>query len=316
MPELNDRKNFQGVIFIFLYCLIGSLTYNLVSDFEQGFDPIKLLFYNFLFSAVFFNAFSISRIKRFIEKLKQYKYLVLKINLATAGAWMTTFYALKYEQPAIIVAIIFGFIPGFNLLMTMKKDGVNSVPTSDKIFAGLISSIVVAIICYAIMQSLPMSLSQQVEVILAITFAIIAVISTILCMVYMKALSTAGFSANQVMAMRFFIIILISSIFVINSSIAFSITFVEFSKILFIAALSVIIPLFLFQKGVERTTPITISFIMPLQPIFTYLIQMSSLCHQLSLTLFILIMMLTVLILMSAIFKSHATYRADRSIRP
>lgn len=82
-------------MFAFLYCLTSATSLILVSRYVQDFNPAKLIFYNFLFTAIFFIALTLPKLLQTINLIKENFMLVFLINIATIAAWITTFYSLK-----------------------------------------------------------------------------------------------------------------------------------------------------------------------------------------------------------------------------
>lgn len=303
----NHYKNVYGIIYAFLYCLMSAISMVLIGHYEQNISPFKLSFYTFLIAALFFNVLVVPKYAQFANKIKPHDKLILLINIATVTAWITTFYSLKFVEPSVVIAIIFGIIPVASILFSLKQASVKNLHKQDVLFAALIALVVTMIIVYYVFVSYHLPIAIRYPIYLSLFLAVVSGVGTAWCMVYMKALSLHGFSAMQVMSMRFFLMIFLTALLMWHDQMTFSLNRADFLIVTLVAFLTAILPLFLFQKGIENTTPVNISFIMPLQPVITYALQMIEGRFNLSLPLLSLIILLSITILISAYYKTHRT---------
>lgn len=303
-----QNKNLLGIILVFIYCVTSSLSLVIVSSYEQHFDPVKLAFYTFLVAVLFFNFISIGRLKENCRLAWRHKKIIVALNIATVVAWIPVFYSLKYIAPVIVLGIIFGVIPVAVVLLSLKQGGLKLIAKADIFFAGMLALVVACIIAVYLNSIVSESSLMRLHAYIALSFAMAVGIGTACCLGYMKSLSSAGFSTIQIMSIRFYLLLLVAAITVGGSHLSFVITRVEFYEILLLAALTVVIPIFFLQKGLEFTSPVNVSFIVPLQLVITYGIQTVEARVRLPLLLVVLLGALTSIILVSAYYKSRRIY--------
>lgn len=303
MPK--TQNHLLGITLGFLYCLTSAVSLIMVNHYEQSFSPTKLLFYSFFITALIFIGLMIPKFKSTIHASKKYIMTIVLLNITTAAAWITTFYSLKYINPAIVIGIIFGTIPIANLIISALTRGESNITKKDTLFAIIIFLIITALISrYLIHVSHTINHTTDTLIYLSLAFCMIAGFGTASCIVYMKKLSIIHFSTTQIMSVRFLLITILSAGLMWISHISFSLSIDELIKIIFVVLLTTVLPLFLFQKSVEYTTATNLSFIIPLQPVITYAIQWIQGTFHLSFPLFFLTILLSITIIVSAAFKA------------
>lgn len=308
MQHLVKNRNLTGIILVFLYCLTSAFSVIVVSQYEQTFNPLKLTLYNFLFAAIFFNCLALPRMSQLITQIKNNKRLFWIINIASVLAWLPLFYSLKYLEPAVVMAIVFGLIPIASLLFSLQKVGLKSLNKQDIIFVLLIAFVVAMLIAVYLYDLQNISTTGKYHIYSSLLLTVVAGIGTAWVVANMKALNVQGFSTIQVMAMRFYLMVALSAILVGYLNISFTFTMQQFVAIVIITFLTIILPLFLLQKGAERTDPVNVGFILPLQPLIIYGYQMFEGRFHPSLGIFILLIILGSIIITSAYVKIKHIY--------
>lgn len=304
-----NQNNPKGIFLALLYCITSAFSLILVNRYEQHLEPITLLFYNFSITAFVFIVFVAPKSRVTTALSKKNFSSVVWVNMATIFAWMPVFYSLKYLDPAIVIGIIFGTIPIASIVIGKLTQQENTIARLDLVFALLILSIL-GLMSYDVIHHATNATADPIALSLALAF--LAGCGTAWCVQRMKKLNSVGFSATQVMAVRFFGIIIFSIIFLWVKHAPFLLSIKECGQVLTIVLLSAVLPLYLLQKGIEYTTPVTVSFILPLQPLITYVLQWWQGEFHLSFALFALIMSLSAIILVSAFFKAKQVWAIAR----
>lgn len=294
-----------GAIFTFLYCLTTSFSLVIVSHYEQNFSPIKLIFYNFFFTTLFFTPFIITHIKQIKQLIANNKHLVFQANIATAISWISAFFSLKYIEPTIVVAVVFGLQPSVTLLLMLKNKELGIIKKQDYYFGLLITLLVIAVIVYHIFNlNFHLSTQEFYSYLGALLLAVLGGISTTYITFCTKKMYSKGFSSVQTIALRFYLLLIIASFLFYNSNLSLRITELEFTEILAISIISVMLPIYFIQKSVQYTNPLNISLITPLLPALTYILQLIYLKISLTKPMLFLIFLLSGTIFISAIVKN------------
>lgn len=293
------ENHLSGIFLILLYCATSALSLVLVGCYECHFNPLKLAFYNFLFSAVYFGLIAGCNSGQFKALVINNKVLCLAINIATVFAWLTLFYALKYIQPAVLMGIAYSVIPITTTVISIRQ----GIKGQDCFFAGLLCIVLVGMIHFYLRMSYAITPTLIDQIYLSLFLGITTGVGTACCVLLMKRLSTVGFNTTQVMAVRFYAMFILSAVLMLVLNISFSVNIKELIEIAAITLITIILPLFLFQKGIERTSPVNVAFIMPLQPVITYGLQMIENRLHLSYELLVYILLLSSIIILSAFIK-------------
>lgn len=303
-------RNTQGILLALLYCIFNAIATTQVSHMQHHFSPLKLIFYNIIIMLVFFSAIILFKRSAPLPTKIPFRYVVF-INITSALAWICGVYSLQWIAPAMMIAIGFGLQPLFTCLLQRFFSDPPRPRLQINRFVWIISGLVIVLMAvYADEQ-----LSKPVY---GFTLAIGLFLSTIsglgsaCSFLYVKRLSHYGASASRILTLRYILLLVLTFIFLqCCSSAGFNASFDELLRAAFITFTYLIIPILCIQKALEYTSLTVISFIVPLQPVLTYGLQMHYLNQSLSHLTSLLLVLLSLAIIIGAWINSHTSLPED-----
>lgn len=303
----SKNKDFLGISLAVFYNLFTCLSCIVVSEFEQNFSPIILIFYNFLFAFILFTLIAAPRFRQTFTLLRKNKKAVLQANIVTLLAWLPAFFCVKYIMPIVVIMIIFGLIPLLTLILPADRRGWQPTTKQDMFFAGLTAALVVVVIIYNTLAIQDLSSMVKIkEYIVAMLFILIGAIGNAAILTTSKNLNVLGFSTTQIMSVRFYALVIGASIAMSLSHLSLAVTHAELLRIGMIFIISVALPITFAQLSINLTSPLYISFVDTLQPILAFCIQSLYWQKVLPTSLFILAAAITLSAVAYSYFKTRS----------
>ncbi len=209
----------------------------------------------------------------FSGKLKGLSRDIFLLNFSTTLAWVGYFLGLKELEPAIVSAITLGFGPlitGFLLKVYRPRSEITGL---EKVAGmGILFSMFYLAIVSLTGQSAVTHIPQM-NLVWGILFSFVGAMGIAGNTVFSKRISDAGFTATQIMSVRFFLLLAVCGIAVTlrrpDITTALSIP----GLIAAIAIFGTIVPLYLLQRGIGLSEPMVVSLILPLGPVIVTLFQ-------------------------------------------
>jgi len=289
-----------GTLFVILYCFTTAGSVVLVDELEHSLAPMTVAFYAFLFTLTLFSLVSLRNIKDLINKVKGSLALVIKINISTAYMWIATFYAVKDISPSLFLSLFMGMAPITVLLVTF------ATPRSKKErYFDVGAAFVLLITIFALVVDELFYLKQFAHAPFAIFLALTSGTVGGLSILYSRQLSEHKFEAGQVLAIRFYLVLLAAFLFLIFNQGGFGVPSNFIVYVIGVAGISVALPLYLLQKGLEKIEALHVSFLTPLIPVLAYFLELLEPYYKFIWIEFILICLLASVILVSAIVKGR-----------
>lgn len=197
--------------------------------------------------------------------------VVIIVNGTTALMWLSFLYSLKFIPPAVAAAINAGIIPIATYAILKVKDP-KCLPARVSLFRySMLLLAVMGLMVTTIMQS--NGVVKLSSYIVGFLCVVISGATTALNNVYIKDLFISGFNAKEVMAIRFYGIIILSSVMLLLSKNSIDYAVALSYELFFAAALGMVLPLYLLQKGIALTKPTDAAVLMALGPVVTYCLQ-------------------------------------------
>jgi len=293
-----------GCIFIFAYCFTLASSSVWVNYVESFVDPAIVIFYALLITTLFFNLVNIHKYRTTVTMFREHLPLVIKINLSSTILWAATFYCLKYLNPAVFMALLFGVVPVATAILTLHQDKPTQVRKVEFYFSGLLFLLLASISLNHLLVAADKKVALASLVLAAVGGCFSAYTN-----VLSRQFADLKYTASHVLAVRFYLITLVAFLVIIFSPLSFTLSLKIYFDIVLVAALSLMLPLFLLQKGIERLDTVLVSFIIPFVPVFTFFIQMVNPQYAFSKINFTLILLLTVAIIVSAAIKGRLSIK-------
>lgn len=277
-----DTKSKLGVAYVLLYCLVTAMSTVLISMTEQSTSSFYISFYSVLVSTLFFSVYLFKDFSSVKSLVKDNLAPILKINITTALIWLIIFYTLKTLDPVIVIVLFMGAVPVTSAFLTRKQ--VKSVEERNFDFWTALLILLLLVLSIADDFSRMIHVAQaggalslrgdlihwSLDSLLVLSSGVITAYNNI----YAKQLSQNGMSAPQVLAVRFYLLLLLSLGLIFLTGHNLAISSQAIGHLVIVAVLSIALPLYLLQKGIEKIEPMHVSFILPLMPMMVFCFQL------------------------------------------
>lgn len=199
---------------------------------------------------------------------------ILWLNVTTAVSWVTTYYALRSLEPAIAHAVTFAVSPFVVMGIAALAKPRQAVMKAEVLCALGILGVVAYFVAITLKGLSGVGAADHGALVLGFLASAVSGISVAGNTLFSKRLGAAGVSAKAVIATRFYLLALLAfGVWGLGPDRFSRYSVSDYLMLLAIAAVGISLPLFLLQKIIERTAAMTVSFIVILGPIATYLLQ-------------------------------------------
>jgi drug/metabolite transporter (DMT)-like permease len=273
------KSQSAGIALLFLFIALASLRDTFLSRLFASLGPFQFAFIAFGTAIVFFLTIVLVRAPRDLLGLGRVWREVIAVNITSAVAWLSYLGALKRIEPSVVNTIFAGVAPLAVTFLAMiglrTKSFASSRPLEHVAHWGL--AIALALMIWVVLSGHAAPIRSSVSnAVLGLSLAIISGTVITAETVFAKRMNEAGISAGAVVAVRFFLIVLIAGIYVAYSGTGFADRGPSSLVSLIAAALLLIVaPIYLVQQGLAWTSPMTTSLILALQPVVVFLTQLT-----------------------------------------
>jgi drug/metabolite transporter (DMT)-like permease len=191
------------------------------------------------------------------------------MNIATLFNWLGSFLSLNYIDPAtaLCINLAMGPITTFFVLTPFKK-----IKENKNILFAILSVIVGMLLIIRQQWSATVYQSTQ-HIYLGIICSVLGGIAGGFVGICSEKISKAGFSVRQILATRFYLLILVCAItlfFTVKNNLFAEI---DWKFYLFSSLLIVMLPLVMYQQAIKALGSLMVSLFIPFAPIYAYFIQ-------------------------------------------
>lgn len=267
-----DRKTKSmttiGLFALLLSALLTALSQVFYAKQVQEVPPFLFTGVSFLLTTVYFSIFA--RRHKQHNKWQGTIGYVMKLNGASVIAFMCFYFALKYVESAIVSALEMGIGPLFVLILAViAKD---YIPRTQWFiaFATLIACMVLIFAVLSGKSAVQMAIT--LPVMLSLLASMSCGVGAVLCTVYSKKLSEAGWTTSMILANRYYGIILLS--FLLTYDNFFDYFSGNIGWILAVTATGVMLPMYLLQIGIRYCSSLMVMMSLCFVPIFTFFFQL------------------------------------------
>jgi biotin carboxylase/drug/metabolite transporter (DMT)-like permease len=244
------------------------------------------------------------------------RYDVVAINITTAFTWLGMLWSLKYIEPAIVNVLSLAIGPVVIVAAgSLIRRGSSLLRLEAVASVGIL--LVIGILTWGTIAG--RSAVGEVDVgesVLGIGLAVGSGVASAGNLLYSKRLSEAGLTPRSVLAVRFYLMVIVSWVIVAVSYDPGLRDAVVPGLVL--AVISVALPLYLLQVGVKHIEPITVSLLTCLGPGFTLLLQLFDMRLRVSWFSIISITIVTILVAVAIAARQRSDSRdvRDAGSRP
>ena len=266
-----------GALFVLLFTLSQSVRDVYFGSVFQRFDFFVVMLLAFAWSTGIFAAVTLLRAPSDFAKLRAEFGSLLAANVTTALAWTSFFFALTHIDPAICNTIHSAMGPLTVVALGVCGIALAKPGTISRIeyagYAGMAISVAglwwVVIGGYSSLTG-----TNPTQTIVGLALLSVSGISITISLLYCKRLQDRGIGADAIMTARFVILILLAAVMVFRQG-GFGGVATPRQFIVLSAAATVLIalPLYAYQLGIGRTSPLTAQIIRALGPVFVFALE-------------------------------------------
>jgi drug/metabolite transporter (DMT)-like permease len=265
----------MGLFYVLIYNLLSGAKEVYFSSLVQGIPPIPTAVILFVYVTLFFNLLQLHELPARWQRLKAAGKDVFFLNLTSMASWFSFFYTLKYLEPAISSTIVLSIGPVLTLVFSSYFRPQSKVHWLER-FASLGTLSTVALLIGATwIGRTAVGVMPLKNFIIGMSSCLICSVSVVGNTIFSKRLNDLKWTPKQIMADRFFLMILIGALFWPNSVAPLPLAFGDRLIIWPLASLlGVIAPLYALQMGIQRCEPIIVSLLLSTAPLFILLGQL------------------------------------------
>jgi drug/metabolite transporter (DMT)-like permease len=231
---------------------------------------------------------------------------VIWLNLFTAVAWASFFAALRFLEAAVAESFIVAVDPLATIFFARALRRESPVSGSELAASW-------AMLVAAAFLGVSVWYGQSSVGVLSASDATFGIVCVLICgvanggiTVVSKRLADQGMTASQVMASRFFLLLVGCLVFVVAGAPDLTPLLDNLGGVLLITTFGMITPMFVLQKAIERTEPITIVLVGSIVPVVAFAFQQLDTRLQFSWPSFIGVAAIAVIVTWGAYRGLHA----------
>ncbi|KLU15229.1 hypothetical protein AFK69_19400 [Xenorhabdus sp. GDc328] len=238
----------------------------------QRLHPFTFLFWSFLSCSLFFLGRLALQGREALAISGKVMVPLVVVNCTTALNWIGYYFALRFVEPAIVSAIMGGVGPLFMILMERFY--------FRRLFSALVWGAAFGVLagtCLLVWASLfghsGLKVYNYAGMLVGLSAALAGGASQALNTLATKQLGIRGWNAGQIMAHRFYLLILCALVLALQGpglAVPLSWTLVG---VVLSTLMGVIVPLWVLQRGILLSDPFIVAALLSLAPIIAYLFQ-------------------------------------------
>jgi len=239
----------------------------------QVLSPQSLAAISFTLTAAFFLTLEMARrgVTAF-RLIRSHTYDVVAINVTTAVTWLSTLYALKYLEPAVVNVVGLALGPVIIALAGPVLRRGSTVLATEVVVSLGICVLLGVLVWGSFTGKTGIGQVGTDRALLGVIFAVVCAIGSSANIIYMKRLSEAGHHPQAVLAIRFFLIVLVAWLLTAMTDHQDLAAAVVPGAV--VAVIGIGLPIYVLQIGIRHTEPITTSLLVSLSPLFAFLMQL------------------------------------------
>ncbi len=265
-----------GILFLLLFTTAQGVRDAYFGNVFQSVSFFFVALLAFGASTIVFLVWSLIRRPQDVARLFAKPGHLLIVNATTAAAWLLFFFGLRNLEPAVVATLFNGIGPLVVLVSSWigwTSDGTKIGRFEEALYICL--ALTLACLCGVVLSNESGLESNNTEMqLLALVGVIFGGTMITTSYVYTKAMTDSGIGSDAVMGVRFFLTLLIAFVIEITIADAAYRPTLQFVPLLAVSAfLLIVIPSFLVQSGVSRTSPLLANIFRALGPVFVFSFQ-------------------------------------------
>jgi drug/metabolite transporter (DMT)-like permease len=304
-------KAVVGVGFVMAFNILQAVSAVFLASFLHRADTLVVLFFVFTVIAATFITVGVIRGGKIRVPQSAWPALAL-LNITTAASWSSFFLAVKYIEPAISSVFINAILPLATLGTEYLITGPRTAKKSDLFTscALCVAMFLTATALFGGQSGRPAS--ETGSYLIGFVMSAICGVAMSVTNVASKKLNNEGVRADQIMAHRFTLLILIAFLFMDKGRLVDQVA-AQWGALLFVAIIGNLVPIYCLQLGIQKLKPITIAFLIGLAPMIFFAVQGFSNVVSFSYISLACVTLTTVILLMGTYLSIETTPASVRS---
>lgn len=265
-----NRSGFLlGYVCIFFYCLANGFAFVFISHINKTHNDMLNMVMVFSYATLIFNLLNVKNIQTLYQNVGKNFRLIVLMNIATLFNWLGSFLSLNYIDPAtaLCINLAMGPITTFFVLTPFKK-----IEDNKNILLAILSVLIGMLLI--IRQQWSASVYESTHhVYLGVLCSVLGGIAGGFVGICSEKISKAGFSVRQILATRFYLLILVCLITLFFTAKGNIFSSIDWKFYLFSSLLIVMVPLVMYQQAIKALGSLMVSLFIPFAPIFAYFLQ-------------------------------------------
>jgi drug/metabolite transporter (DMT)-like permease len=299
-----NQKSTLGILFVLIFSILTAGKEVVSGNVVQYLSPFLLVFIIFFIIILFFQLNTQLRKNNRPDFKGNIKDLVL-INIATVGGWLTLYHVIKYLEPAVASAVITATGPILTTLMDNIIRTKKKVNFFELFFGVCIISTTAVLTYYTLAGQSGLLINNKTITIIALCGAFISGVSVVATTVYSKKLYSNGWNAGQLMAHRFYLLLIFAFLGMLCEDNILLQLYQNWHIIIVLSIFGFLIPLYILQLGIIRTSPVIVASLISLSPCFAMIFQLFDKRIQMNIHSVTGILVLTIFIIMNIIWSKN-----------
>ncbi|TDB52815.1 hypothetical protein C5467_15680 [Photorhabdus khanii subsp. guanajuatensis] len=283
----------KGILFVLTFDVLSAAQSVWLGSLLQGINVYNILFINFSIITIIFAILNyFHRDNQAVLNLRSIMNFLI-LNVATLGSWLFLYISLRYMEPALTAATLYGINPLATLIISviLLKQMRNLTPV--KLLLSIFTIICMLLVGYTVSEGHSgLANVEHQQLILGFIMAILTGFCMATVNVVSKKIYDSGFTLYQLMSMRFFLLLIVSFYFSKELTIDLN---THLTAFMIIAIFGNVVPLFMLQKGIALISPVQVSYILLLTPLFVFAFQIFD--SRLALSIYSLIAIISVVVI-------------------
>ncbi|MBS9435017.1 MULTISPECIES: DMT family transporter [Photorhabdus] len=265
----------SGVIYGVIFCLISAAFDVFVAYLTQSINSAIVIFYCFTSSTLLFMMISIFKgIDQLIEKIRKNVLLVVIINVSILLNWGGLIIALRFLEPAIVGVASVACGPAITILLSsfIDKDEAKTEKL-EVVISWLVLIGVGVMLVNSFLGNSGLSSTSIQDRIIGIVSVIFGAIGTVLYTIFSKKLFKEKWQTYEILSVRSILMVVLSFFYVSVSSVSLSLDIDMILPMSILVIVGHLLPIYLVLKTINAITPLHVSLLFLLIPVFTIIFQ-------------------------------------------
>jgi drug/metabolite transporter (DMT)-like permease len=270
-----------GPLFVLVFTLSQSFRDVYFGSVFQHYDFFVVMLIAFAWSTIIFAAVTLARAPSEFAALRRQFGTILAANVTTALAWIGFFFALTYVDPAICNTIHSAMGPLTVVMLGSRGVALAKPAAIGRLeyagYAGI--AISVAALWWVVIGGYSgLAVTNLAASIAGLTLLGLSGISITISLLYCKRLQDHGLGADTVTTVRYGALIMFTAAVVLwRGIIGWGFDGVDtpqqFGLLSLTTTTLIVLPLYIYQLGIGRTSPLTAQVIRALGPVFVFALE-------------------------------------------